>query len=136
MVQTFTVPLFIKVGKKKPKNVWLNLSNYRNWQYHQNNDYKIKFKEAISEQLIKLKRMEGIVDFKIEVYYPTMLKRDLDNSMSVLTKYTLDALVHHGKIPEDNVDHIRSIHGLFGGYDKDNPRAVVTLSSKDTKDGE
>ena len=134
MTQTFTVPLYLRVGVKRPKNVWLNLSNYRNWQHHQNNDYKKKFKQAISLELQGLKKMEGIVDFKIEVYYPTRLKRDLDNSMSVLTKYTLDALVESGILPEDNIDHIRSIYGRFGGFDKQRPRAVITLSSEDTED--
>ena len=136
MEQSFAVPLYIRVGKKKPKNVWLNLSNYRNWDYRVNNSYKIAFKKTIASELAQLEPMKGLVDVRLKIWYPTRLKRDLDNSMSVLTKFTLDALVESGILEEDNIEFIRSIHGSFDGYDKHFPRCEVrlrTVSSEDSK---
>jgi len=133
MKQVFNVPLYIRVGKKKPKNVWLNLSNYRNWYHHQNNSYKREFHKAIQEPLQSLKPMKGMVDITLEIFYPTKARRDLDNTSSVITKFVLDCLVEEGILPDDSIEYIRSIHATFKGYDKDEPRAVITLSGEDTE---
>jgi len=132
MTQTFSVPLYLRVGVRRKKNVWLNLNAYRNWYHHQNHEYKIRFKQAIQESRQELKPMEGIVDIKIDIYYPNKIRRDLDNSLAVITKFTLDSLVEAGILPDDSVEYVRSINGNFCGYNRDDPKAVITLSNKDT----
>lgn len=134
MTQTFDVPLYITVGVKKPRNIWLNLNNYRNWYRYQNNDYKKIFKETIQPQIDDLSPMKGQVDVSIGIWYPSLHKRDLDGTMSIITKFTLDALVEGGIIEDDNIEFIRSLHASFDGYDKHRPRATITLSSANTKE--
>ena len=123
----FSVPLYLVRGKKKPKNYWLNLNSYRNWKYHLNNDLKIQFKKAIHSTLAELDPIQGPIKIVYTFYYPDSRRRDLGNSLAVISKFTEDALVEEGIIPDDDYTIIRSIAGRYGGYDKQNPRCEVAI---------
>ena len=124
-IQTLTVPLFLTRGQRKKKNYWLNLNSYRNWKHHLNNDLKIQFKEEldISHMVEFLGRVKVCYTF----YYPDKRLRDLDNSMAVISKFTLDALVEGGILEDDNYRHVVEVKAKLGGVDKDNPRCVVVI---------
>ena len=123
----FSVPLYLVRGKKKPKNYWLNLNSYRNWKYHLNNDLKIQFKEAIHSSLAALDTIKGPIRIVYTFYYPDSRRRDLDNSQAVIAKFTQDALVEEGIIPDDDYTIVRSISGRYGGVDKTQPRCEVDI---------
>ena len=124
---TITVPLYITMGKVKRKNYWLNLSNSSKWQYHLSNTLKKKFKKGLTSQLNAMVSKYSQVSVTLTLYYPTQLRRDIDNSGSVLVKFFLDALVEHGVLPDDSFDHVKEIHILFGGIDKEHPRGEFKI---------
>jgi Holliday junction resolvase RusA-like endonuclease len=121
----FTVPLFLIRGKKKPKNYWLNMNNYRNWKFHLNNDLKIQFKEEI--EIPELDTPLAAVKIKYVFYYNTHQRRDIGNSLAVVSKFTEDALVAAGVIADDDYTIVRKVTGEYGGYDKNNPRCEVII---------
>ena len=121
----FSVPLYLTTGKRKPKNHWLNMNNYRNWQHHQNNSLKILFKESI--EIPKLDTPLAACKIKYVFYYPTHQRRDIGNSLAVISKFTEDALVEAKVIRDDDFTIVRKISGEYGGYDKNNPRCEVII---------
>ena len=128
-LQTFTVPLYLTRGKAKKKNYWLTLSNYRNWKFHLNNSLKIQFKEEI--KIDHLKPFVGKVRVTYTMYYPDFRLRDIDNSMAVLSKFTLDALVEKGILEDDNYENVIEIRGKLGGVEKANAHCVVEIKEID-----
>lgn len=124
-VQELKVPLYLVVGKKKKKNVWLNLNNYRNWQHHLNNQLKRQFKESVD--LSHLQPCEGKVVISYTFYYPDARLRDIDNSMSVIAKFTQDALVESGILEDDNYLTVVEVTGRYGGIEKANPHCLIEI---------
>lgn len=57
------------------------------------------------------------------VYYPTMRRRDVDNS---IPKFILDGMVESGMVVDDDCKHITKIV-LECGYDKDHPRTELYI---------
>lgn len=123
--QSFVVPLYLTKGKKKSKNYWLTLSNYRNYQYHLSNALKRQFKEEID--ISHLKPIYCPIRIEYTFYYPDIRLRDIDNNLGVISKFTLDALVEGGIIEDDNYTKVVEVRGRFGGVDRDNPRCEVAL---------
>jgi len=121
----FSVPLFLVRGKRKPKNYWLNQNNYRGWQFHLSNDLKIQFKEEIT--IPELDTPLAACKIKYVFYYNTHQKRDIGNSLAVISKFTEDALVEAKVIRDDDFTIVRKISGEYGGYDKNNPRCEVII---------
>ena len=122
---TFSVPLFLVRGKKKPKNYWLALNNYRNWQFHLNNQLKQQFKDEI--EIPEIDEPIRHCRIKYVFYYPTHQRRDIGNSLAVVSKFTEDALVDAGVIMDDDYTIVAKISGEYGGHDKCNPRCEVTV---------
>ena len=123
----FSVPLYLIRGKKKPKNYWLNLNSYRNWKHFLNNDLKIQFKKEIEQNLAAYDPIIGKISITYTFYYPDVRRRDIGNNLAVISKFTEDALVEAGIIPDDDYKTIVSIKGIFGGIDKENPRCEVSI---------
>lgn len=125
----FNVPLYLTRGKSKPKNYWLNMNGYRNWKYHLNNDLKKQFKEEI-----ELPDLDNTIQSEVKVvftfYYPDNRLRDIDGSLSVISKFTLDALVEDGILEDDNYKYVVEVKGKLGGVDKANPRCEVEIKEK------
>lgn len=124
-IQTFTVPLYLSRGVKKKKNHWLNLNSYRNWQFHLSNSLKIQFKEEID--LSHLRKVDGKVKLEYAFFYPDGRLRDIDNSLSVIAKFSQDALVEAGILEDDKYEHVVEIKGRYGGRDKSNPHCLITI---------
>ena len=123
--QTLISPLYLSRGKKKVKNYWLNLNSYRNWKFHLNNSLKVQFKDEL--ELSHLKPIEGKVKVSYTFYYPDKRLRDLDNSMAVISKFTLDALVETGILEDDNYLNVVEVKATLGGIDKEYPRCEVEI---------
>jgi Holliday junction resolvase RusA-like endonuclease len=122
---SFNVPLFITLGVNKKKNYWLNLNGYRNWQYHLSNNLKKEFKRLV--YIPDIDQIESKVRISYTFFYPDKTKRDIDNSLAVVSKFTSDALVESNILGEDNYEYVISVKGEYGGIDKENPRCEVKI---------
>lgn len=61
----------------------------------------------------------------IELYRPDDRLRDVDNRI----KATLDLLVLHRILLDDNWRHLQSVTATWAGLDRKDPRAVVTVQT-------
>jgi len=117
------LPYFITLGKKRYS---CNLNQYRNAHYRVTNAMKREFKELIREAVEELPKLQ-----KVKLYYKIFYENnrlfDIDNIVSVVSKFTQDALVELGALPEDNYKHIVKITGVFGGVDRENPRIELWI---------
>jgi aminopeptidase-like protein len=118
------VPLHVLVGKKV---IRLNLNHYRNMNYHILNQAKIQFQKEVQQQVFALPQMNKI-KIHYTIYYKDKRKFDLDNIVSVIAKFTQDALVENGIIKEDDYTIIVGSSNSFGGIDKLNPRCSIQIT--------
>ena len=68
-----------------------------------------------------------VADVEIMYYFPTRTRHDADNYAG---KFLLDGLTKAGVIVDDDMAHIR-LH-VAGGYDKRQPRTVITIREVET----
>lgn len=120
------LPLYLIVGKGKPKKLPLNLNHYRNAHFHVLNSMKVQFKKAISPQLTFPKLVEP-VKISYVLYPPTRRELDISNVLCIVDKYLCDALVEAGLLEDDNFNHLPQVEFRFGAVDKDNPRAEAFI---------
>ena len=73
----------------------------------------------------KHKMIAERINLKCVYYMPTRHKVDLANLLSA----TCDILVHYGVIEDDNANIVVSHDGSCVGYDKENPRVEVTITT-------
>jgi len=87
---------------------------------------KIKYKEVMAEQVLALPKMDKvIIDY---ILYPkTKHLCDLDNILSVHSKFIQDSLVELDRLPDDNYLHILESRFRFGEIDKLNPRVEIII---------
>lgn len=124
---TFSVPIKLEVGVRKKKTHYLNLNNYRNWQFQLNNQLKKLFKITIAKDIRHFEPLTSKCKVTYTIYYPNRRAFDIDNIGSVVCKFTNDALTEYGIIEDDNCNFITNIEFVFGGVDKDNPRCDVNI---------
>lgn len=120
------LPLYLIVGKGKPKKLPLNLNHYRNAHFHVLNSMKVQFKKAISTQLTFPKLVEP-VKISYVLYPPTHRELDISNVLCIVDKYLCDALVEAGLMEDDNFNHLPQVEFRFGAVDKENPRAEAFI---------
>ena len=120
------LPLYLIVGKGKPKKLPLNLNHYRNAHFHVLNSMKVQFKKAISSQLTFPKLTEP-VKISYVLYPPTRRELDISNVLCIVDKYLCDALVEAGLMEDDNFNHLPQVEFRFGAVDKENPRAEAFI---------
>lgn len=125
MIYCFNVPIRVPVTKQ-PKYFALNLNQYRNTHFHVLNKSKVVFKDLISIDVAKLPEMQKI-RVVLTLFPKTKRLCDLDNVLSIVTKYTQDVMVTMGKIPDDDYTHITALEFRFGSVDKDNPRVEIEI---------
>jgi hypothetical protein len=118
------VPLRVLVTKTK----WfsLNLNQYRNTHFQVLNKSKVAFKLLIREQVDVLPKFSQ-VKLTLTLFPKTQRKCDLDNVLSIVTKYTQDVLVTSGKLWDDDYTCIPELNFRFGEVDKLNPRVVIQI---------
>ena len=123
-IYIINLPYFLKIGKQRYS---CNLNGYRNAHYRVTNAMKKKFKEIITPQVEKLPRFEKPIKIHYKIFYENKRLFDIDNVVSVIAKFSQDALTELGVIPDDNYKHIIQITGTFGGVDRENPRIEMRI---------
>jgi hypothetical protein len=108
------------------KKVIINLNNYRNWQFHMNNQVKRAYKE-IAEPKIQGLRFMLPVKLTFTLWKGTLRKVDRSNVLSITEKFFCDALVECGCLADDSDEYIHSTHYKTGGIDRDNPRCDIKI---------
>lgn len=127
LTQELSVPIRLEVGVRKKKTHYLNLNNYRNWQFQLNNQLKKTFKITVANDIRNLEPVGGPVKITYSIFYPTKRAFDVDNIGTVISKFTMDALVEFEIIEDDNYHFVPEIVFEFGGIDKENPRCDVLI---------
>jgi Holliday junction resolvase RusA-like endonuclease len=123
-IHIVNLPYFLTIGKKRYS---CNLNQYRNAHYRLTNAMKKQFKDEITNDVLDLPENMQQVKIHYRVFYENKRKFDLDNVVSVISKFAQDALVELGRLPDDNYEHIVQITGTFGGVDRDNPRVEMRI---------
>jgi len=88
-----------------------------------------KHKEWHTEQMWMVKgkgKVEEVKNIDITLYAPDKRKGDLTNKAESI----MDLLVDAGIIEDDNWMIVPNVFLRFGGVDKENPRAVITINKK------
>lgn len=104
ITKTFIVDDFIMVGARK---FALNLNVYRNAHYQVLNKAKIIFKNQLFYNYPELKKIK-VKEIEIEYFIERCDNRLFDtmNTISIVDKFFLDALVEAGCIPDDNYNYV------------------------------
>lgn len=87
---------------------------------------KKEFKELIMDDVIDLPEMER-VKLHFVIHYENKRKFDIDNILSIVAKFSCDALVELGRLPDDNFDHIVQITSTVGEIDRENPHIEMRI---------
>ena len=128
-----TLPLAVYLPRKRTadKRWALNLNVYRNAQFFALNSSKQIFHDLVAEQLLLVphdeKKLTPPVLCKYTLYPGSKRLTDLGNVLSIVQKYTEDALVHSGVLPDDNYLVIPRVIHCFGEVDKGDPRVVFEM---------
>jgi len=122
-IHSLELPYFITLGKTRHS---CNLNKYRQAHYRVTNALKKEFKEIITDAVLDLPVMETIKIHYI-IHYENKRLFDIDNIMSVISKFAQDALVELGRLPDDNYRHIVQITGTVGTIDKKNPHIEMRI---------
>ncbi len=122
-IHSLELPYFITLGKKRHS---CNLNQYRQAHYRVTNALKKEFKEIITDDVLDLPVMEQVKIHYI-IHYENKRLFDIDNIMSVISKYAQDALVELGRLPDDNYQHIIQITGTVGVINKENPHIEMRI---------
>ena len=124
------LPLSVTLPRKtKDDKVFtLNLNIYRNCHHFVLNQAKIAWKDIVKQSMPQ----NMIVDcspfkFVYTVFPNSGRKFDLANVLSIVQKFTDDALIEFGVIPDDNYKVIPIIVYKFGKVDKENPRVELEI---------
>ena len=91
---------------------------------------KVKeWQEQASIQLNRQWRGLKVVGYPISMdivfYFDSLRRRDLDNALSSV----MDALVAAGVIEDDSVAFVNAIKVVYGGLDREKPRAEIYLEN-------
>ena len=125
----FSVPIFFNKCKTKKSNWFLNLNNYtqasKNTSYR--NSLKQKYSEIVKPLISHLKPIDGQVKIIYTIYRHDNRKFDISNVGSIVDKFVCDVLVKSKILADDNYDIVKSVEYIWGGVDKDNPRADVEV---------
>ncbi len=124
----FIAPL--RVPKSKKKDFILNINQYRNAHWIVLNNSKVAFKDIMDERYPdEYELFNGKVKTIYTIFGGTNHKFDLPNVCSIVQKYFEDWLVSKGIIKDDNVSIVINCEYRFGGVDKTNPRAEITIEN-------
>ncbi len=114
--------------RKKNQTFYLNLNFYRNAHFQILNQAKVIYHTAVKVLNPGLKLSAGPPYSFIYTLYPRNKGRvDLGNVLSIVQKFTEDALVEMGVIPDDDYKIIREVTYKIGQIDKENPRAELEI---------
>ena len=119
----FTLPIYWQ--QTKSKRVLVGLNWYRNAHYFILNKAKKYFHNLVEEACAGQQPFDGKVRVEYKIYLKNKLS-DGGNVRSVIEKFALDGLVSAWMIKQDRAV-IVSEDGSEYGFDKENPRAEITI---------
>lgn len=128
-----SLPLSVIIPRKtkEDKVFHLNLNIYRNAHHMTLSQAKIRYAEqvkaAIHEQGFSV-NSPGPFSFTYTIFPGNNRAFDLGNVLSIIQKFTDDALIELGFIKDDNHKIIREVNYNFGGVDKENPRCELEIA--------
>jgi Holliday junction resolvase RusA-like endonuclease len=129
------LPMVIHIPRIKSadKAFWLNLNVYRNSHRMVLHQAKKIYAEHVWGSVLEA----GLHPERLKLTPPLRMvytlhtkdrrKYDIGNVLSIVQKFTDDALVDLGFIADDDYDHIAEVVYRFGGIDKKNPRVVLEI---------
>jgi Holliday junction resolvase RusA-like endonuclease len=135
-----TVPLAVSLERKtkEPLVVRLNMNVYRNLHHITNNKAKEKFKQdlawALTTRFGTLGRareaftIQPPYHFRYTLHQAQNRPTDIANVLSIVDKFTCDALAELGFIKDDNHKVISKVTYQYGGVDKLAPRAELEIT--------
>lgn len=128
IVLPFTVTIPRKT--KGDKVFSLNLNVYRNAHHMTLNTAKVLWKDVVfrSVPFIGAPALMPPFRFVYTAFPATNRKFDLGNVLSIVQKFTDDALIECKFIPDDSYKVIPAIDYRFGGVDKENPRIELEIT--------
>lgn len=114
------------IYKSRRKIFYLNFNNVLKLHYKVYNKVKIAYTDIMYSQLTELPIFN-----KVRVVY-TLYPRDnklcdLGNVCSIHQKFFEDALVHYGRLPDDNYKFIPITLFKFGYVDREFPRVDIII---------
>ena len=128
--QYCTIPIMFNRCKTKKRNFWLNLNAYTQIAKnpHVRNSTKKMYEELIQPNISHLKPITG--QFKVTYtiyrdYVKSPVLFDLDNVVSIVSKYFMDTIVNAGIVVDDNYNHMVEVTIKYGG--KGETRAEVEI---------
>jgi len=124
---TTSLPLFISVGTRKKKDIYLNYNRVSNLHYQQRNQVKKLFTIKAVQQLWDCPKFDKQIKITYTVYKSTRRRYDVMNVVAVVDKFFQDALVEAKKIPDDNYTIVPDVRGIHGDIDKHKPRVDVMI---------
>lgn len=122
---TVELPLSVQVSKNR--KFILNLNVYRNAHHRVLAVAKRLYHDEVCKLLAHQPPIPTPVRLEWTYYAPTRRRVDVDNPLSIVTKFTCDALVELGILPDDDYQHVLGSDTHWGGVDKDNPRVVLRV---------
>ena len=127
------IPTHIDIPRKrsKPKRIYFSFNVVKTLHYQVYNDVKHRVGDLIRDQLAKESGAEWValkppVQVICTMYNNGERSQDLDNAFPVV-KFSLDALVNLGYLPDDSVKFVKQVSYVYGGKDKMDPRYEVTV---------
>lgn len=133
------LPLHVMLPRKTKadKKIALNLNTTRNLHYQVMNQSKVIFKKIVEHILEETNQSNVKFDRPVEIswkiYKPTNRRLDKHNCISVIEKFTMDALVELGILEDDNDDFVKTEILLPTELDRKNPRCVMIMSEVDNE---
>jgi hypothetical protein len=129
---TIKLPLSVTLPRKKGSGrIWvLNLNSYRNTHFQILNQAKAAYAEIVSLAVtISRGRLASTPPYRFvyTIYPGTGRSFDIANVAPIIQKFTDDALISLGIIPDDNYKIIPSVDYRFGGVDRADPRAELWI---------
>ena len=129
---TVSSPLFIEIGVKKKRKVYLNLNTYRNLHYQTNNQVKRAYSALIGKQIPKVSYDNIKITYTL--YIGTLGEVDISNVCSIVDKFFCDAMVTRGVIVDDNYKFLKEVVYKFGDLDRENPRVMIDVEEVTSED--
>jgi hypothetical protein len=133
------LPFSVDLPRKKgPAKTWiLGLNRYRNTHHFTLNAAKIAWKENLRRAFFEGDRRAPELTlydsppfrFTYTAFPASNRKFDLGNVLSIVQKFTDDALIEFGIIPDDSYKVIPVVVYQFGRVDKTNPRVELVIDS-------
>lgn len=123
------LPLHVHTTKSKTTKgkFILNLNVYRNSHQIKLGVAKKKYKELLMKKIPKKNPIEPPYELIYTYYHGNKRKVDISNPLSIIDKFTCDALTEAGFWEDDNMKHVRKVTFKWGGVDKNRPRAELVV---------